>query len=496
MLLALRELHDLGIASRDVKADNVVVGAAADGYPRLVDLGLARSVRPAGAPCGGCGERGTDAAAAAAAAENLPRSADGAGLRAGLLAAAAARLAQLPCCACSCVTPSEAATPGGAAAAPAPAPAPALSPAAAPAPALAHSPCARLHRYHSPAESLAHLAKLWLRFPAAATAHAHSHTPADGDAGRERARSVVGSPAYMAPEVATGDTGHDCAADVWSFGVLAHELLAGVSPFSPRALRCCGGGGGGGGAGGSEKRGGEEASNDDDDDDDSDGGDDDNPAEIALRAAAAEIDVAALAARAGDAAAELVRAALEPHATRRPCVHVLMRHRFFAGGADGGADGGDSGGTGAGARATGRGEGATAAAEAAEAYFAALRERRIAPPPPPLPRARARPPRSGGGDGGNGGGSCGLPCAAPARFGDATFLARAAEDFAARRAAGLLGLGGGADTHDVAREFADAGVAGADEAALAIGDECGNEDKGEAALAGEGGDEAEGEGAV
>jgi serine/threonine protein kinase len=118
---------------------------------------------------------------------------------------------------------------------------------------------------------------------------------------RERALSVVGSLAYMAPEVSAGGGGGGLAADVWSFGVLAHELLLGASPFSARALGAC-----------NEEDEGESA------------------AAIARRASAAEIDEPALAARAGSAAAALVRAALSPCAQLRPCVHALMRHRFFA----------------------------------------------------------------------------------------------------------------------------------------------------------------------
>src|SRR5262249_5021678 len=46
---------------------------------------------------------------------------------------------------------------------------------------------------------------------------------------------VVGTPLYMAPELAdSGAAGF--AADVWSFGVLAHELCAGRRPFDEPAF--------------------------------------------------------------------------------------------------------------------------------------------------------------------------------------------------------------------------------------------------------------------
>ena len=133
--------------------------------------------------------------------------------------------------------------------------------------------------------------------------------------------------------------------------------------------------------------------------------------------------------------------ALSPHARLRPCVHVLMRHRFFAE-AEGDAgpeelrEASDGGGG------------------AAGRYFAALQARRVAPPPLPSPAGASLVADS---------------AAPPSRFGGGTFLARVEEHFEARRRAGLLRGGGAeADASDVAREFADEGAAGEGEAALAF----------------------------
>lgn len=39
---------------------------------------------------------------------------------------------------------------------------------------------------------------------------------------------------YLAPEMLEKGHKHDFTVDVWSVGVLAYELLTGLSPFAPR----------------------------------------------------------------------------------------------------------------------------------------------------------------------------------------------------------------------------------------------------------------------
>jgi serine/threonine protein kinase len=50
-----------------------------------------------------------------------------------------------------------------------------------------------------------------------------------------RVGTSLGTPAYMAPEQAAGDPDVDARADVYAWGVVAYELLAGAPPFAGRA---------------------------------------------------------------------------------------------------------------------------------------------------------------------------------------------------------------------------------------------------------------------
>jgi serine/threonine-protein kinase len=59
-------------------------------------------------------------------------------------------------------------------------------------------------------------------------------TVADGATTLTQIGTQIGTPAYMAPEQAAGDPDVDFRADLYAFGVMAYELLAGQHPFAER----------------------------------------------------------------------------------------------------------------------------------------------------------------------------------------------------------------------------------------------------------------------
>lgn len=56
-----------------------------------------------------------------------------------------------------------------------------------------------------------------------------------GNATLTQAGGSLGTPMYMAPEQASGDPGTDQRADLYAWGVVAYELLAGAHPFAGRS---------------------------------------------------------------------------------------------------------------------------------------------------------------------------------------------------------------------------------------------------------------------
>ena len=69
---------------------------------------------------------------------------------------------------------------------------------------------------------------------AKALADSRTETDAGKGATLTQAGTALGTPAYMSPEQAAGDPAVDHRADIYAWGLLAYELLAGVHPFADR----------------------------------------------------------------------------------------------------------------------------------------------------------------------------------------------------------------------------------------------------------------------
>ncbi len=61
-------------------------------------------------------------------------------------------------------------------------------------------------------------------------------TPGEGGARLTTRRIALGTPTYMSPEQASGDPRVGTRADIYAWGVVAYELVAGITPFGGRSL--------------------------------------------------------------------------------------------------------------------------------------------------------------------------------------------------------------------------------------------------------------------
>jgi serine/threonine protein kinase len=316
LVLALEEIHSLGYIHRDIKLDNVILQAESDGYPRLVDFGFVRSIRPILTACPKCGEQSDHISVFKTRFDNDNNNdnddddeEENTKGEEAEYTSIITQLSQLECCDCSCVHEDE--------------------------DFIKTNICNEMHLYHNCAESIIHLSKLFIKKSRTTTIHhiqqdnLTSFKEAKGAGSQvytrpKRSSSLVGTIDYLPPELHTplysriddddDDKRIDCSVDIWSLGVLAYELLTGISPFSQRVIS-------------KQQTVTEEEDNEEED------------SVVANRAKNVTLlDLSTLILQLhskhdtkveAEDAVDLVRMLLQPIPNQRPCVHQIMGHPFF-----------------------------------------------------------------------------------------------------------------------------------------------------------------------